>query len=69
MSHYVDFEKQSLVFCIPETINYCTINIKEKLTTDIIEGMSKYAENFLLTYYNLECNIPDCYVCVHDVYC
>ena len=29
-----------------------------------IEGMSMYAKNFLLTFYNLECNIPGCYVCV-----
>ena len=45
------FAKQS------ETINNCTINIQEKLTTRGIEGMSMYAKNFLLTYYNLECNI------------
>ena len=28
-----------------------------------------YAKNFVSTYYNLECNIRDCYVCVQDVYC
>ena len=66
MSHY-DFSKQLLLFCVPETINNCTINIKEKLTTHSIEGMSMYPKNVLLTHYNLECNIPDCYVCVHDV--
>ena len=64
-----DFAKQSLLFSIPETISNCAINIKEKLTTHSIEGMSMYAKNFLLTYYNLECNIADCYVCVHAIYC
>ena len=49
-----DFAKQSLLFSIPETINNCAINIKEKLTTHSIEGMSMYAKNFLLTFYNLE---------------
>ena len=39
------------------------------MTTHSIEGMSMYTKNFLLTYYKLECNIPDCHVCVHDVYC
>ena len=48
-------------------MNNCAINIKEKLTTHSIEGMSLYAKNFLLPFYNLECNIPDCYVCVQDV--
>ena len=62
-----DFANQSLIFCIPETLNNCTINIKEKLPTHSIEGMSMYTKNFLLTHYNLEGNIPDCYVCVHDV--
>ena len=62
-----EFAKQSLLFSIPETINNCALNIKEKLTTHSIEGMSMYAKNFLLTFYNLECNIPDCYVCVQDV--
>ena len=28
-----------------------------------------YAKNFLLIFYNLECDIPDCYVCVQDVLC
>ena len=29
-----------------------------------------YAKNVLLTYLNLECNIPHCYAsCVHDVHC
>ena len=62
-----EFAKQSLLFSIPETINNCALNIKEKLTTHSIEGISMYAKNFLLTFYNLECNIPDCYVCVQDV--
>ena len=62
-----EFAKQSLLFFIPETINNCALNIKEKLNTHSIEGMSMYAKNFLLTFYNLECNIPDCYVCVQDV--
>ena len=62
-----DFAKQSLLFCIPESINNCTINIKEKLTTHSIGGESMHAKQFLLTYYNLECNIPDCFVCVHGV--
>ena len=62
-----EFAKQSLLFSIPETISNCALNIKEKLTTHSIEGMSMYAKNFLLTFYNLECNIPDCYVCVQDV--
>ena len=62
-----EFAKQSLLFSIPETINNCALNIKEKLTTQSIEGMSMYAKNFLLTFYNLEYNIPDCYVCVQDV--
>ena len=60
-------QKQSLMFSIPETTNNCAINIKEKLTTHSIEGESMYAIFFLLTYYNLECYIPDCYVCVQDV--
>ena len=64
-----EFAKQSLLFSIPETINNCAINIKKKLTTHSIEGMSMYAKNFLLTFYNLECDIPDCYVCVQDVLC
>ena len=62
-----DFAKQSLLFSIPETINNCAINIKEKLTTHSIEGMSMYAKNVLVTFYNSECNIPDYYVCVQEV--
>ena len=67
LKFYYKYAKQSLLFSIPETINNCALNIKEKLTTHSIEGMSMYAKNFLLTFYNLECNIPDCYVCVQDV--
>ena len=63
-----DFAKQSLLLSIPETINNCAIYIKEKLTTHSIEGMSMYAKNFLLTYFNLECNIPDCYMYVYKTY-
>ena len=62
-----DFAKQSLLFSILETINSCAINIKEKLTTHSIESMSMYAKNFLLSFFNLKCNIPDCYVCVQGV--
>ena len=62
-----EFAKQSLLFSIPETINNCALNIKAKMTTHSIEGMSMYAKNFLLTFNNLECNIPDYYVCVQDV--
>ena len=50
-----DFAKQSLLFYIAETINNCTINIKEKLTNHSIEGMSMYANTFywLIIIYNV----------------
>ena len=58
-----EFARQCLLYNIPDAINNCPTNIKEKYFTYSLQGIITYAKSSILNSYNSICHIPRCYVC------
>ena len=48
---------------LPDLINNTPPNILQKMTTHSIHGFSSNIKKFYLKSYEVECSIPNCYVC------
>ena len=58
-----EFAKSSIQYIIPITFNNAPSLIKEKIYTHSYKGFSQYVKKWYISQYNVQCNIPDCYVC------
>jgi len=58
-----DFAKQSFKFRIPDILNHMHTSIKDKIYTHSLIGFKLYVKKFLIDSYNINCTIPNCYVC------
>lgn len=58
-----EFAKMSVSYIIPATYNNAPLFIRDKMYTHSLSGFSNYVKQYLLTDYNVICEIPNCYVC------
>ena len=58
-----EFARQCLLYNIPDAINNCPTNIREKFFTHSLRGVITYAKSSILNSYDSICHIPRCYVC------
>ena len=54
---------KSIRFIIPSIYNSIPLCIKDKINTHSLHGFSRYAKNFFISKYTLECTIENCYIC------
>ena len=57
-----EFARQCLLYNIPDAINNCPTNIKEKFFTHSLQGVITDAKSSILNNYDSICHIPRCYV-------
>jgi len=58
-----EFMKETLRYRIPKTFNCTPPLIKDKISTHTIKAFSKYVKNYFIERYNINCTIPNCYIC------
>lgn len=61
-----EFMKLTARYKLVETLNDCPENIKEKIETHSIKGLSNYAKQKMIEKYKNSCNIENCYVCENN---
>jgi len=57
------FTINSIRFKIPYIFNQASPCIKEKIYTHCLNGFSRYVKNILIEKYELQCTLPNCYIC------
>ena len=58
-----EFFRDTLRYCIVETINNCPNMIFDKLRTHSFHGFSNYVKNWHFSNYETTCQRPNCFVC------
>jgi len=57
------FAEQCIRFSLPKLLNENIVSILEKVHTHSQNGFSYYVKNVLLSHYQTECYINNCYIC------
>jgi hypothetical protein len=58
-----EYVRNSLRYSLVKTLNECPDNILEKIFTHSIKGLNLYVKNYLISLYNDDCTVVNCYVC------
>ena len=57
------YARQCVRQALPKTINSVDSNIKEKVFTHSLHGLSTYMKKYFVNGYKFECNKENCYIC------